>query len=69
MRVLTVAGSALAGKVVNWLEIAHTMGNGRSAKQCRDRWQNYLRPGLKKGQWTKAEEIQIMEMYHSMGPK
>lgn len=54
---------------VYWIDVALAMRNGRTAKQCRDRWQNYLRPGIKKGHWTKAEEVQIREMYRTMGPK
>ena len=58
---------------VNWGSIASQMGkeaqNRRSAKQCRDRWHNYLRPGIKKGKWTKEEEEQILELYTSLGGK
>ena len=54
---------------VNWGEVAERMKTGRNAKQCRDRWMNYLRPGLKKGDWSTHEEDQIKEMYHTFGPK
>ena len=44
--------------VANWMAIAKKV-DGRTAKQCRDRWINTLRPGLTKGKWTTAEEIMI----------
>lgn len=56
-------------KKVNWAEIAKKMKTGRNAKQCRDRWMNYLRPGLKKGNWTANEEELIREMYDAFGAK
>ncbi|KAL7555555.1 hypothetical protein ACA910_013033 [Epithemia clementina (nom. ined.)] len=54
---------------VNWADVATLMKTGRNAKQCRDRWMNYLRPGLKKGDWTRQEEDHITDMYSKFGPK
>jgi len=36
-----------------------------SAKQCRDRWLNHLRPGIVKGNWTNQEKEQIVHMASS----
>ena len=33
-----------------------------TAKQCRDRWLNHLRPGIVKGNWTKEEKAIIIQM-------
>ena len=52
-----------------WSEIATKLNTGRHGKQCRDRWQNYLRPGIKKGDWTRDEEELIKDMYQTFGPK
>jgi len=52
-----------------WSDVAKKMKTQRSAKQCRDRWQNYLRPGIQKGNWTAEEEQQIVDLYRKMGPK
>lgn len=41
----------------------------RTGKQCRERWQNHLRPNIKKGNWTIEEEEQIRTMFHTFGPK
>lgn len=52
-----------------WKDIAKKLGKGRDAKQCRERWYNHLRPGIKKGDWTRDEEKLINEMHDSFGPK
>lgn len=57
------------GQVGNWTKIASDLNNGRSAKQCRDRWLNYLRPGIKKGDWTTEEEDLIRELYETFGAR
>ncbi|MDR0662179.1 MAG: SANT/Myb domain-containing protein, partial [Holosporales bacterium] len=38
----------------DWKGIAQQM-SGRNARQCRERWKNYLAPGLNLGLWTKDE--------------
>ena len=52
-----------------WPEVAKALGTGRTAKQCRDRWLNYLRPGLKKGQWSEEEEQLLEDMFDTFGPR
>lgn len=52
-----------------WPHVARVVGNGRTAKQCRDRWLNYLRPGIKKGNWSREEESLLEDMYDAFGPK
>jgi hypothetical protein len=39
----------------NWAAIA-ALVPGRSGRQCRDRYQNYLRPGYARVEWTGAED-------------
>ncbi|KAL7484469.1 hypothetical protein ACHAW6_010109 [Cyclotella cf. meneghiniana] len=48
---------------LRWTDIADGM-NGRSPKQCRERWVHHLRPGLKKGNWT-LEEDELIKSLHS----
>ena len=50
-----------------WAHVAEKMMTSRSAKQCRDRWTNHLRPGLKKGNWTNDEEDMIKQMHEQYG--
>ena len=52
----------------NWEMIA-TFVKGRTAKQCRDRYMNYLKPGLTNIEWTQSEDDLIIELYMKYGPK
>lgn len=52
----------------NWSAIAMHM-KGREAKQCRDRWQHHLCPGIKKGPWTQEEDELILTLRLEMGQK
>jgi hypothetical protein len=40
---------------------------GRNARQCRDRWLNYLSPDVKNGPWTGEEEKLLLEKYEVFG--
>ena len=51
---------------INWSEISHQMEN-RSAKQCRERYINSLKPDAKKGQWTAEEDDNIIRMQAIFG--
>ena len=53
---LTEASPLSAVASVDFNAIAQQLNLGRTAKQCRDRWKNYLRGGIKKGGWSKDEE-------------
>jgi myb proto-oncogene protein len=57
----------------NWTDIAEKVNDAldtdRSGKQCRERWQNHLRPNIKKGNWSIEEEEMILNMYQTFGPK
>lgn len=53
----------------SYVKIAALLNNGRTAKQCRDRWQNFLRDGIKKGDWTVDEEELIKDLYATFGAK
>lgn len=46
-----------------------TFINGRSPKQCRDRYTNYLIPGFFRGEWSKEEDMLVMQLYTIHGPK
>lgn len=52
----------------NWVIISKIL-TGRTPKQIHDRYQNYLREGLKKDPWTKEEDNQLISLYEEMGPK
>ena len=74
MKLIMVAGLTEASPLsaiaqVDFNSIAQQLNLGRTAKQCRDRWKNYLRGGIKKGGWSKDEEELIKDMYNTFGPK
>eukprot|EP00299_Pterocystis_sp_00344_P004686 c15959_g1_i1.p1 GENE.c15959_g1_i1~~c15959_g1_i1.p1 ORF type:complete len:270 (+),score=61.65 c15959_g1_i1:108-812(+) len=52
----------------NWSHIANHF-EGRSGKQCRERWRNHLCPGLRKDPFTPEEDTAILEMVRTMGTK
>ncbi|CAJ1940290.1 unnamed protein product [Cylindrotheca closterium] len=62
-----------SGKI-NWPLVAHRVNQEsgqepRTGKQCRERWQNHLRPNIKKGNWTAQEEDMIRVLFDAYGPK
>ena len=52
----------------HWDLIAHFMER-RTAKQCRDRYSNYLIPGYFQGEWSKEEDELLIQLYKKNGPK
>lgn len=56
------------GENGKWNSVAAQMP-GRTAKQCRDRWQNHLNPNLKRSNWTEDEDRTIMEMHKRIGTR
>ena len=52
----------------NWLEIA-TQLPGRSPRQCRDRWVNYLSPENTFAPWTEEEDKLIVSKVNEIGTK
>ena len=53
--------------IKNWEEIARRMP-GRSSRQCRDRYNNYLFKEILHKPWTPEEDKIIMEKYLLFGP-
>jgi hypothetical protein len=52
----------------NWIEIAKHMPE-RTARQCRDRWSNYLSPTVSTAPWTPEEDARIVRLVGSIGTK
>ncbi|OIW12512.1 hypothetical protein TanjilG_04676 [Lupinus angustifolius] len=52
-----------------WSSVPIKSGLQRNGKSCRLRWINYLRPGLKKGVFTKQEEETILTLHNMLGNK
>ncbi|KAI6691663.1 hypothetical protein NL676_028491 [Syzygium grande] len=53
----------------NWRALPKQAGLLRCGKSCRLRWINYLRPDVKRGNFTKEEEDTIVRLHHLLGNK
>ncbi|XP_057948109.1 transcription factor MYB63-like [Malania oleifera] len=53
----------------NWRALPKQAGLLRCGKSCRLRWINYLRPDVKRGNFTPEEEHTIITLHHSLGNK
>ncbi|CAH8362210.1 unnamed protein product [Eruca vesicaria subsp. sativa] len=53
----------------NWKALPKQAGLNRCGKSCRLRWINYLRPGIKRGNFTEEEEETIINFHSLLGNK
>ncbi|KAK1365893.1 transcription factor MYB60 [Heracleum sosnowskyi] len=53
----------------NWRSVPTNTGLLRCSKSCRLRWTNYLRPGIKRGNFTPHEEGMIIHLQSLLGNK
>lgn len=51
----------------NWATISKNMEN-RNARQCRERWKNYMNPKLIKNEWTEEDDRFLLKKYQEIGP-
>ncbi|XP_078437657.1 myb domain protein 60 isoform X2 [Wolffia australiana] len=51
----------------NWRSVPTNAGLMRCSKSCRLRWTNYLRPGIKRGNFTPQEEGLIIQLQALLG--
>ncbi|KAK4430841.1 Transcription factor [Sesamum alatum] len=51
----------------NWTVVAKKSGLVRSAKSCRLRWKNYLRPNIKRGMMSEDERDLIIRLHKLLG--
>ncbi|TKY66689.1 Myb-related protein Myb4 [Spatholobus suberectus] len=51
----------------NWRLLPKFAGLARCGKSCRLRWVNYLRPDLKRGDYTQEEEETIIKLHRDLG--
>ncbi|THU73437.1 hypothetical protein C4D60_Mb04t22840 [Musa balbisiana] len=52
-----------------WRSLPKKAGLLRCGKSCRLRWINYLRPGLKRGNFTQVEDELIINLHSHLGNK
>ncbi|CAL5200472.1 unnamed protein product [Lathyrus oleraceus] len=51
----------------NWRQLPRFAGLERCGKSCRLRWLNYLRPNIKRGNFTQQEEDTIITLHQQLG--
>ncbi|KAL5755528.1 hypothetical protein ACOSQ2_020274 [Xanthoceras sorbifolium] len=51
----------------NWAEMPKAAGLLRGGKSCRLRWMNYLRPGIKHGNFSQEEDETIINLHQQLG--
>jgi hypothetical protein len=52
----------------NWAEVATRLGT-RSARQCRERFRNYLDPNLRQDPWSPAEDELLLQKFIELGSR
>lgn len=52
--------------VNNWNTVANHMIS-RNARQCRERWNNYLSPNIRADPWTHEEDMLLLAKYNEHG--
>ncbi|KAI3765565.1 hypothetical protein L2E82_15603 [Cichorium intybus] len=53
----------------NWRQLPKLAGLSRCGKSCRLRWVNYLRPNVKRGNYTSEEEDLIINLHKNHGSR
>jgi transcription factor MYB, plant len=51
----------------NWRALPKQAGLLRCGKSCRLRWINYLRPDIKRGNFSREEEDAIIQLHQMLG--
>jgi hypothetical protein len=51
----------------DWSKISLLLG-GRTSRQCRERYKNFLQPSLVNGPWTAEEDEMLIRLFHQYGP-
>lgn len=64
-RILSELVSVFGNKKVDWQAIGRSMG--RTPRQCRDRYKNYLSCELERRGWTREEDELLRERVGEMG--
>ena len=59
---------ASKSKTINWKSIAKYIP-GKTTRQCRERYQTYLAPGINVSPWTREEDELLAQKYKELGSK
>lgn len=53
----------------SWRSLPRRAGLNRCGKSCRLRWTNYLRPDIKRGNFSPQEQQTIIDLHSTLGNK
>jgi hypothetical protein len=51
----------------DWNAVAACVGRNKNARQCKERWNNFLCPEIVRGGWTAAEDLLLLKKVHEHG--
>lgn len=51
----------------NWEAVSNSMQNGRTPRQCRDRWVNWINVSFVKETWSPAEDTRLIQKVQEIG--
>jgi hypothetical protein len=54
--------------IADWTAISGQM-EGKNARQCKERWYNYLSPHLNTSDWSPAEDALLLQKHQELGGK
>ncbi|KAH9257767.1 hypothetical protein BASA81_004233 [Batrachochytrium salamandrivorans] len=63
---MTLNGAMERGEM-DWVELCKHI-EGRTPKQCRERWKNVLDPSVQRGRWDPSEDNELFRLYSTFGP-
>jgi hypothetical protein len=52
----------------DWVAVASAVG-GKTVRQCKERWWNYLAPELNSGDWTLEDDQLLLQKFRELGNK
>jgi hypothetical protein len=54
--------------ISDWNAVANAV-EGKNARQCKERWLNYLAPELNMSAWTREDDVLLLRAYQELGNK
>jgi hypothetical protein len=54
--------------ILNWKTISNQIKT-KNARQCKERWDNYLNPSINTSEWSSEEDDFLLKKFEEFGPK
>ena len=66
--------SLLSGEKPKWSKVAAVLNTQvhrglpvRTGKKCKERWNNHVNPGIRRGEWSREEDLRLMQAFQQLG--